>query len=51
MAKLPVEDSDDFASFLLKDFNDKGETTMVALAMDFMPQKVLEKTKSGLPMF
>ncbi len=30
MAKLPVEDSDDFASFLLKDFNDKGETTMVA---------------------
>lgn len=30
MAKLPVKDSDDFASFLLTDFNVDGETTMVA---------------------
>jgi aspartate aminotransferase len=30
MAKLPVRDSDDFASFLLTDFNVDGETTMVA---------------------
>ncbi len=30
MAKLPVKDSDDFASFLLMDFNVDGETTMVA---------------------
>lgn len=30
MAKLPIEDSDDFAEWLLTDFNIDGETTMVA---------------------
>lgn len=30
MAKLPIDDSDEFAKWMLKDFNVKGETVMVA---------------------
>lgn len=33
--KLPINDSDDFARFLLEDFSDKGETVMVAPATGF----------------
>lgn len=33
--KLPIEDSDDFAAFLLNDFSDKKETVMVAPATGF----------------
>ena len=41
MAKLPVSDSDDFASWLLKDFNVEGETTMVAPGDGFYATKGL----------
>ncbi|PKL12081.1 MAG: aspartate aminotransferase [Spirochaetae bacterium HGW-Spirochaetae-8] len=35
VARLPVEDAEDFAIFLLKDFNLNGETVMVAPAEGF----------------
>ncbi len=35
MPKIPVRDSDDFASYLLTSFSDKGETVMVAPATGF----------------
>ena len=35
MPKLPISDSDDFARYLLTDFNDRGETVMVAPAGGF----------------
>ncbi len=41
MAKLPISDSDDFASWLLKDFNVDGETTMVAPGDGFYATKGL----------
>lgn len=33
--KLPIDDSDDFAAYLLTEFSDKGETVMVAPATGF----------------
>ena len=33
--KIPIDDSDEFASYLLTDFQDKGETVMVAPATGF----------------
>lgn len=41
MAKLPIEDSDAFAAFLLRDFNFEGETTMVAPGDGFYATKGL----------
>jgi aspartate aminotransferase len=41
MAKLPIEDSDDFASWLLRSFNVDGETTMVAPGDGFYATKGL----------
>lgn len=35
MAKLPVEDAEDFQMFLLNDFNDNGETVMFAPGSGF----------------
>lgn len=35
IAELPVEDADDFAQWLLEDFDDQGETVMVAPAAGF----------------
>lgn len=35
IARLPVEDADDFARFLLEDFSHNGETVMVAPAAGF----------------
>lgn len=35
MVRLPVKDSDDFATFLLKNFSDRGETVMVAPGAGF----------------
>ena len=35
IAELPVEDADDFARWLLEDFEDEGETIMVAPAAGF----------------
>lgn len=35
MVKLPIQDSDDFAKWLLTDFSDKGETVMVAPGAGF----------------
>jgi aspartate aminotransferase len=35
VAKLPVEDADDFAAWLLRDFSHKGATVMVAPASGF----------------
>jgi len=41
MAKLPISDSDDFASWLLKEYNVDGETTMVAPGDGFYATKGL----------
>lgn len=35
IAELPIEDTDDFAQWLLTDFEDSGETVMVAPASGF----------------
>jgi aspartate aminotransferase len=35
IARLPVDDSDDFAQFMLEDFDDHGETVMVAPGTGF----------------
>ncbi len=35
IAELPVKDADDFAQWMLEEFNDKGETIMVAPASGF----------------
>ena len=35
MAELPVKDADDFAQWMREEFNDKGETVMVAPASGF----------------
>ncbi len=35
MSKLPVEDADDFASWMLTDFDFEGETTFVAPGSGF----------------
>ena len=35
IAELPVKDADDFAQWMLEEFNDKGETVMVAPASGF----------------
>ena len=41
IAKLPVEDAEDFAIFMLRDFNYKGETVMLAPAEGFYESKDL----------
>ena len=41
MARLPVEDAEDFAIFMLRDFNYKGETVMMAPAEGFYESKDL----------
>lgn len=43
VAELPVDDAEQFAIFMLKDFNYQGETVMVAPAADFYVTKVLGK--------
>ena len=35
IAELPIEDADDFAKWILEDFNDNNETVMVAPASGF----------------
>ncbi|MEG0662878.1 MAG: pyridoxal phosphate-dependent aminotransferase, partial [Anaerovoracaceae bacterium] len=44
-AKLPVEDVEDFLMFLLKDFDDKGETVMFAPAEGFYATPGLGKNE------
>lgn len=39
IAELPVDDTDDFAQWMLEHFNDKGETVMVAPASGFYSTK------------
>ncbi len=39
IAELPVEDAEEFATFLLQDFNLNGETVMLAPAEDFYATK------------
>lgn len=39
IAELPVEDADDFAQWMLEDFNDNNETVMVAPASGFYSTK------------
>ncbi len=41
IARLPVEDAEDFAIFMLRDFNYKGETVMLAPAEGFYESKDL----------
>ena len=41
IARLPVEDAEDFAIFMLRDFNYKGETVMMAPAEGFYESKDL----------
>ncbi|MBR6085339.1 MAG: pyridoxal phosphate-dependent aminotransferase [Spirochaetales bacterium] len=41
IAQLPVEDAEDFAIFMLRDFNYKGETVMLAPAEGFYESKDL----------
>jgi aspartate aminotransferase len=41
LAKLPVEDAEDFATFMLNDFNHKGSTTFVAPAAGFYMHREL----------
>ncbi len=41
IARLPVENAEDFAIFMLKDFNYKGETVMLAPAEGFYESKDL----------
>ena len=41
IARLPVEDAEDFAIFMLRDFNYKGETVMFAPAEGFYESKDL----------
>lgn len=41
MVKFPIQDSNDFAAFLLKDFNYEGETVMVAPGDGFYATKGL----------
>ncbi|HEX7418257.1 MAG TPA: pyridoxal phosphate-dependent aminotransferase [Thermoanaerobaculia bacterium] len=45
MAKLPVENADHFASWLLSDFEDHGETVMVAPATGFYASDHLGKSE------
>jgi aspartate aminotransferase len=45
MAKLPVENTDHFASWLLSDFEDRGETVMVAPATGFYASDHLGKSE------
>lgn len=48
MAKLPIEDSDAFAAFLLRDFSYEGETTMVAPGDGFYATKGLGRDEIRL---
>ncbi len=43
MAELPVDDADQFAKWMLSEFNDNGETVMVAPASGFYSDPVLGK--------
>ena len=45
MAKLPVENADDFAVYLLSEFEDHGETVMVAPASGFYASDHLGKSE------
>lgn len=45
MAKLPIENSDHFASWLLSDFEDRGETIMVAPASGFYASEHLGRSE------
>ena len=45
MARLPVEDADDFASWLLTDFSHEGATVMVAPAEGFYATPGLGKNE------
>ena len=45
MAKLPIENSEHFASWLLSDFEDRGETVMVAPASGFYASDHLGKSE------
>lgn len=48
MAELPVQDSEDFAQWLLENFEDNGETLMVAPAGGFYSQPELGKNQVRL---
>lgn len=48
MAKLPIEDSNSFAAFLLRDFSYEGETTMVAPGDGFYATKGLGRDEIRL---
>jgi aspartate aminotransferase len=43
--RLPVEDADDFAQWMLESFSDNGETVMVAPASGFYSHPNLGKSK------
>lgn len=45
MAKLPVDDAEDFSKFLLTDFSDKGETLMLAPGQGFYSTPGLGKNE------
>jgi len=45
VAQLPVEDSEDFALFLLRDFDYKGETVMLAPAAGFYANEEIGKNQ------
>lgn len=45
---LPVDDAEKFAIFMLKDFNYKGNTVMIAPAEDFYVTKNLGRTQARL---
>ena len=48
MAQLPVDDVDDFASWMLTDFSDNGETTMVAPGPGFYATEGRGKNEARL---
>ncbi|WBW50014.1 pyridoxal phosphate-dependent aminotransferase [Peptoniphilus equinus] len=48
MPELPVKDTDDFAAWLLNDFEDEGETVMVAPAFGFYQNNDAGKTQVRL---
>lgn len=48
IAQLPVEDAEDFSIFMLRDFNYKGETVMLAPAEGFYESKDLGRDQARI---
>lgn len=51
VARLPVEDSDDFCAWCLSDFDYQGETVMLAPASGFYSDPASAATKSASPTY